>query len=169
MSQSIRDTPSSVLIRPATPADVPAVLPMAAAICAHHESLDPERFAMLPDVVERYETWLPKRAADPRSVFLVAEVSAPAPRVIGFIVGTIERNIPIYRLEEFAYLHDLWVQPEFRRQRVATALLDEAIRRFRAIGAKQIRLETALANEHARRVCESCGFRAATIDLIREL
>ncbi|CAG0968547.1 phosphinothricin acetyltransferase [Phycisphaerales bacterium] len=163
--------PANFTIRPATPADVPAVLPMVAAICAHHEALDPERFAMLPDVVQRYERWLPQRAADPRSIFLVADSTGHStpPAIVGFIVGSMERNIPIYRLDEFAYLHDLWVQPDFRRQGVATALLNEAIARFRAIGAKQIRLETALANEHARRVCETCGFRAATIDLIREI
>lgn len=155
-------------IRPATPADVPAVLPMVAAICAHHESLDPQRFAMLPDVVQRYERWLPQRAADPRSVFLVAQAGTSA-TLAGFIVGSMERNIPIYSLDEFAYLHDLWVQPEFRRQGVATALLNDAIARFHAIGARQIRLETALPNEHARRVCETCGFRVATIDLVRDL
>lgn len=155
-------------IRAATAADVPAVLPMVAAICAHHERLDPSRFGMLPDVVQRYERWLPQRANDPRSVFLVADVGEP-PRVAGFIVATTEANIPIYQLTEFAYLHDVWVEPEFRRHGIAKALVEEACGRFRAMGVRQTRLETAYANEEARRMCIAAGFRVATIDLLRDL
>ena len=99
-------------IRPATPADVEAVLPMVAQICSMHEELDPARYAMLPDVVDRYRSWLPRRAEDPRSVFLVADTS---PGLAGFLIATIETNIPIYQLEEFGFIHDVWVDPRRRR------------------------------------------------------
>ncbi|MGD9690119.1 MAG: N-acetyltransferase family protein [Phycisphaerales bacterium] len=155
-----------MLVRSATAADVPAVLPMVAAICALHEGLDPERYAMLPDVVARYERWLPQRATDPRSVFLVAEHEG---RVIGFLVASIERNIPIYRLDEYAFIHDTWVEPGHRRRGVARELVREAVERFRALGVRQVRLETAGENEPARRLFASCGFRAGTIDMLRSL
>ena len=29
--------------------------------------------------------------------------------LVGFLVGTIETPIPIYRIEKFGYIHDLWV------------------------------------------------------------
>ena len=153
-------------IRPASPADVEQVLPMVAAICSMHAGLDPARYAMLPDVVERYRRWLPQRAQDPRSVFLVAEDSGT---LAGFLVATIEPNIPIYQLGEFGFIHDLWVQPAHRGAGVARALVLAAADRFREVGARQIRLETAAANEPARRLFEACGFRVATIDMLREL
>lgn len=157
-----------MLIRPATPEDVPAVLPMVAAVCAMHERLDAARYAMLPDVVERYRRWLPIRAADPRSVFLVAEADDPA-LLAGFLVAAIEKSIPIYRLDEFAFIHDMWVEPAFRRRGAARALVEAAVDRFRAMGVSQARLETATCNEAARRLFESCGFRVGTIDMLREL
>ncbi len=153
-------------IRSATPADVEQVLPMVAQICAMHDRLDPARYAMLPDVVDRYRSWLPRRAEDPRSVFLVADAS---PTLVGFLIATIETNIPIYQLEEFAFIHDVWVDPRHRRGGVARGLVAEAVRRFKAIGVKQVRLETAAANDDARHLFAACGFRVGTVDMLMEL
>lgn len=166
-------------IRPATPADVPAVLPMVAAICAMHQQLDPQRYDMLPDVVERYRRWLPIRAEDPRSVFLVAEapatsgnhdpVSPPGLNIVGFLVATIEANIPIYYRKEFGFIHDVWVEPTHRRGGHARDLVNTALERFRAAGVDQVRLETAAINDGARKLFAACGFRVGTIDLLRQL
>jgi ribosomal protein S18 acetylase RimI-like enzyme len=156
-------------IRPATAADVPRVLLMVAAICAMHDKMDPARYAMLPDVTERYARWLPARAADPRSVFLVAETDDAPPQIVGFLVAMIETSIPIYRLKEYAFIHDVWVEPSHRRHGMARELVRAALERFAAMGVTQVRLETAAANEGARRLFESCGFRVGTIDMLAEI
>jgi len=161
-------------IRPAMANDVPAVLPMVAAICRMHSELDSERYGMLPDVVSRYESWLPARAADPRSVFLVAESSddggdSARSKLAGFLVGTVEHNIPIYLLKEFGYIHDVWVEPAFRKTGVARKLVNVAVERFDSIGVEQVRLETAALNDTARRLFESCGFRVGTIDMLKSV
>ncbi len=139
---------------------------MVAAICALHESMDPARYAMRPDVVERYRHWLPLRAADPESVFLVAESDDAPARVIGFLVAQVEGNIPIYRLPAYAFIHDVWVEPPHRGRGVARSMVRAAIERFGAMGVTQVRLETAAANDGARRLFESCGFRIGTIDML---
>ncbi len=151
-------------IRPATPEDVPSILPMVAAICALHESWDPDKYPFLPDIVERYEHWLPLRAQDPRSVFLIAELSkAPA----GYLIATIEDEIPIYRLKQFGFIHDMWVEPAHRGQGLARHLVDAAVARFAELGITQVRLDTAAANEIARRLFASCGFRVSTTEMLR--
>lgn len=157
-----------VLIRAATGADVGAVLPMVRAICDMHEGLDPARYDMLPDVVERYSVWLPQRAEDPESVFLVADATEEGGelRLAGFCVGTVEQNIPIYRTDRFGFVHDLWVEPAFRRHGVGRGLAEGALEMFARIGVRQVRLETAAGNEGARAVFASCGFRVATVDMI---
>jgi hypothetical protein len=81
-------------IRSATPADIPAILPMVRAICSMHERLVPARYAMLPDVVDRYARWLPERAVDPRSVFLVAESDGSRPALIGSKTFAVGRQVP---------------------------------------------------------------------------
>lgn len=157
---------AGAMIRKGSAADLPWVLPMVRAICAMHAALDPERFAMLPDVVERYERWLPERAADVRSVFLVACVGE---KPVGFIVGTVEASVPIYALSEFGFIHDVWVEPDVRGEGVASALVDGAIAAFRVMGVGQVRLETALANPGARALFERAGFRAATVEMLTVL
>src|SRR5258708_4409584 len=157
-------------IRPATPEDVPAVLPMVAKICALHESWDPAKYSFLPNPAEMYRGWLRARATDPRSVFLVAEraESANQVKIVGFLVATVEREIPIYRLKEYGFIHDVWVEPDYRHEGVARQMTMLAIERFRAIGVDQIRLDTAARHHAARALFTSCGFRVSTIQMLCE-
>lgn len=157
------------IVRPATPADVPGVLPMVRELCALHRSWDFARFSIRDDAEGMYAEWLPKRANDPRSVFLVAERAIEGRAALcGFIIGTTEQNLRIYTLSEFAYLHDLWVDPAARGLGIGGRLIDEAVSRFTAMGISQIRGETALANEHARAMLMRHGFRIGTIDVVRD-
>jgi ribosomal protein S18 acetylase RimI-like enzyme len=157
-----------MFIRSATSEDVESVLPMVAQICAFHEKLDPAKYGFLPHPEARYRGWLTNRAGDSRSVFLVAQPDIPN-RLAGFLVATIEREIPIYRLDEFGFIHDLWVEPEFRKQGVGKALAESAVSRFRQLGITQIRLDTAAENEPARRLFASVGFRPSVVEMLREI
>jgi len=47
-----------MVIRPATPADVPAVLLMVASVCALHELWDAPKYGFLLNLQEPYERWL---------------------------------------------------------------------------------------------------------------
>jgi ribosomal protein S18 acetylase RimI-like enzyme len=153
-------------IRPATSDDVPAVLPMVAKLAALHESWDQERYAYLPDVAEMYRGWLTSRARDPKSVFLVAQREQ---KLVGFLVGTAERAIPIYRTKEFGFIHDVWVEPEYRHEGIGRQLTMLAIEKFGAMGLTQVRLETAALNDVARDLFVSCGFRVSAVEMMYEI
>ncbi|QIR40580.1 GNAT family N-acetyltransferase [Tolypothrix sp. PCC 7910] len=155
-----------MLIRPATPADVPKVLPMVAKICALHEAWDSAKYGFLPHPEQRYQNWLGRLANSNSSVFLVAEDEE---NLVAFLVATVEREIPIYRLKEFAFIHDIWVEPEYRQQGLARQMVIVAVESFEKAGIKQIRLDTAAINEAARRLFASCGFRISTIEMLMEL
>lgn len=150
---------------------------MVSAICALHEAWDVARYGMIEDVKERYARWLPQRATDPRSVFLVAEqqsTSKDAARgdagpLVGFLVGEVLTNIPIYRVKEYGFIHDMWVEPAARGKGIGRALVLRAMERFGAVGVTQVRLETARANEEARKLFATCGFTVATVDMLVEL
>lgn len=156
------------IIRPAAAGDVPAVLPMVRALCDLHEARDPERFKVLPDVIERYRGWLTERAADPRSVFLVAQATDSA-ELLGFTIGTIEPEVPIFWVPECGWIHDLWVEPAARRQGVARALAIAASDRFAALGVKQVRLHTGAFNDVARAVFADVGFRPCVVEMLKPL
>lgn len=162
---------NSGTIRLATVADVPRVLPMVAKICALHEGWDPAKFGFLPNPEHRYDRWLKSQAKHDRSVFLVAESPTgeyPSP-LVGFLIGTTEQEIPIYRVKEYGFIHDLWVEPDYRRSGLARQLVHRAIEQFRAIGVTQIRLDVAAPNQAAAHLFQSCGFRPSTTEMLIEL
>jgi len=154
-------------VRPATPEDVPSVLPMVRKIASMHERLDPAKYSFRSDPGEMYRNWLRQRAADPRAVFLIAETDKA--KRVAFLIGTVEDEIPIYRVEEIGFIHDLWVDEDYRHEGVARQLVTTAVERFRDIGVKQIRCDTAWANEPARDLFKRCGFRPSTVEMLIEL
>jgi ribosomal protein S18 acetylase RimI-like enzyme len=156
----------AVEIRAAKPEDVPNVLPMVEKIAALHEQWDSAKYGYLPNPSQRYSRWMATRATDPRSVFLVAETQG---RLVGFIVATVEKEIPIYRLDEYGFIHDLWVEPEYRNEGVGRQMTMLLIERFREVGVKQIRCDTAAKNETARKLFESCGFRPSVVEMLLEM
>ena len=156
-------------VRPATPQDVPAVLPMVRKVCAFHEALDPAKYGFRDDPTRMYDRWLVERCTDRRSVFLVADRAGEPPVLAGFLVGTVEREIPIYRLKEFGFIHDLWVEEKYRNEGIARQMVTLAIERFRRIGVAQVRLDTAAANEPARNLFAACGFRPSITEMLIEL
>lgn len=161
-----------MLIRPASGNDISAVLPMVSKICALHQEWDPAKFSFLPHPEDRYEGWLAEQVKNPKSVFLVAENEQLSPNqavLAAFLVATTEREIPIYRLREYGFIHDLWVEPDYRHQGVARLMVRRAITQFAQIGIQQIRLDVADANETARRLFQSCGFRISTTEMLTEL
>ncbi|MHC5721680.1 MAG: GNAT family N-acetyltransferase, partial [Nostoc sp.] len=82
---------------------------MVAKICALHESWDSAKYGFLTHPEQRYEQWLMRLAnsdgfadhSSDRSVFLVSENEG---QLVAFLVATVEREIPIYRLQEFAFI-----------------------------------------------------------------
>ena len=91
------------------------------------------------------------------------------PFLVGFLVGTVEKPIPIYRVERFGFIHDVWVEEEYRHEGVGRQMTMLAIEKFRELGCPQVRLETAAANEPARKLFQSCHFRTATVEMLVEL
>lgn len=156
-----------ITIRAGTPGDVAALLPMVREITTLHERADPDRFRVLPDILDRYAAWLPQRANDPRSVLLVAERADVG--LVGFLVGTIEPEVPIFWIPECGWVHDLWIEPVARRQGVASRLIEHAAERFRALGVKQMRLHTGSFNESARKAFTKSGFRPCVVEMLRAI
>jgi ribosomal protein S18 acetylase RimI-like enzyme len=153
-------------IRSARVEDIPFVLPMVGKICALHESWDPAKYGFLENPAERYRWWLGKRVDDPRAVFLVADQGE---QLAGFLIGLAEEEIPIYRLKEFGFIHDLWVEEEYRHEGVGRQMTMLAVERFGAMGIHQVRLDTAAKNDAARALFTSCGFRPSATEMLLEM
>jgi ribosomal protein S18 acetylase RimI-like enzyme len=158
-----------MLIRPATLDDIPQMLPMIAQICALHDAWDSSKYGVLPAVEQRYAPWLATLVSDRRDLALVVENPEAPSMLVGLLIATVEQEIPIYRLKEFAFIHDLWVEPPYRHQGLARQLVMQAIAHFKQVGIQQVRLETAVPNDAARTLFESCGLRVSAIEMLTDL
>jgi ribosomal protein S18 acetylase RimI-like enzyme len=123
-----------------------------------------------------YQRWLTERAKDHRSVFLVAEPGdriadspGPANSLAGFLVASVEKEIPIYLLREFGLIHDLWIEEQYRNEGIARQMVTLAIERFEQIGITQVRLYAAWGNVPARTLFERCGFRPSSMEMLLDL
>jgi GNAT superfamily N-acetyltransferase len=152
-------------IRTGRPNDVPAVLPMIEQSCALHQRWDLAKFGLVDNFVPMYGKWLTNLASDSRSVFLV---TAGDGCLVAFLVGTIDGLPPIYRLSEYGFIRDFWVEQNWRRKGIGRQILRAAITQFKALGVEQVRLETAAGNESARAFFASCGFRASATEMLIE-
>ena len=87
----------------------------------------------------------------------------------GFLVATVEQEIPIYLLREFGLIHDLWVEEQYRNEGIARQMVTLAIERFTQIGIRQIRLHAAWENTAARTLFARCGFRPSSVEMLIDL
>ena len=153
-------------VRVGLPGDFVTMMPMLRQHLALHERWDRRRYALRPDADAQFQRWLCAASEDPRALIFVAEEDD---RVIGFLAAVIETDVPIYACDEYAVVFALWVEPAQRRRGAGTALLELAAREYAAMGIRQIRIRTAIANTPARALLERAGFSSATVDLLREL
>lgn len=162
-----------MVIRLANPSDIPNLLPMIAKTCTLHQSWDAAKYGTVPHPEQLYVDWLGKLLKNQRNLCLVAEVQdsglqAPS-QLVALLIATIEREIPMYYLQEFGFIHDLWVEEEYRQMGIARQMVQQAIAHFSQIGIEQIRLDTAIANDAARKLFATCGFRSSQIEMLLEL
>ncbi|WP_230966639.1 GNAT family N-acetyltransferase [Nostoc commune] len=73
------------------------------------------------------------------------------------------KKYQLYWLQEFAFIHDIWVEPEYRQNGIARQMVMLTIERFHHMGVKQIRLDTAVAKEPSRRLLHLVVFDSALL------
>lgn len=172
-----------MIIRAAEASDIPQMLPMIARICVLHQAWDQAKYGFLPNPEQRYQSWLRQVIKNPRSLCLVAERSTPHSdpdsnpdsnpesdsALVALLIATAEQEIPIYRVKEFGFIHDLWVEEAYRREGIARQLVQRTIAHFHQMEIAQIRLDTAAPNEIARKFFSGCGFRVSMVEMLMEL
>jgi ribosomal protein S18 acetylase RimI-like enzyme len=161
------DSPTPPLIRPATPADVPALGQLGALLVQEHYEFDQRRFiAARPDTSEHYGAFLGSQISEPDAVLLVAEQDG---EVIGYVYAVIEGYDYMALRGPAAVLHDLIAAPGHRGRGVGRAMLTAMIAALTARRAPRLVLSTAERNESAQRFFDRAGFRRTMIEMTREL
>lgn len=158
-------TRAAVVVRPATPSDLPALGRLGAALAALHHEFDPRRFFVVPDMHEGYARWLGKELENPRAVVLAA---ARGRRVVGYAYGRLEGRDWNALLAPCGHAIDLVVAPEERGVGVGRALALALFEALEARGAPRVVLSAAARNRHAQRLFRALGFRPTMLEMTRE-
>lgn len=150
------------VIRRAEEADLDAVSVLAAKLVRFHHELDPERYLDREGVQQGYRWWLGKQLGKPEVVVVVACLRG---RIAGYAYGSLEKPDWMRLLDAHGALHDVWVEDDVRGTGVALRLVRACLEELVALGAPRLVLDTAHANERARRFFAKLGFRPTMVEM----
>jgi ribosomal protein S18 acetylase RimI-like enzyme len=157
---------TAVTIRPAAPADLPAIGRLGALLVRMHHDFDPERFLPATARTEHaYASFLGTQLEEPNVVILVAERDGD---VLGYTYAGMEGHDYMSLRGPAGVLHDIVVDPAHRRHGVGRMLLDATLAALKTRGAPRVVLSTAEQNESAQRLFARAGFRRTMIEMTRE-
>ena len=158
---------SVIIVRRATPKDLPTVGRLGALLVRTHWELDPKRFMRAtPHMAPGYGHFLGTQLDDPDVCVLVAEQEGD---VLGYTYAAVEPRDWMSLRDRAGVIHDIIVDPARRRAGVGRMLLDATLAFLKERGAPRVVLSTAERNESAQRLFERAGFRPTMIEMTREL
>ncbi len=157
--------PAQTHIRPATPADRDALLPLFRELDRHHAAIQPDYFREpegLPPALRLLED------APDDFALLVAE---RADALIGFVVARVHDtpDDPLLIKRRRGHVEDMLVTREARRQGTGKALVQAAAQWSRRRGASRLLLTVWQGNRGAEAFYRDLGFSSLSTVLEREL
>jgi ribosomal protein S18 acetylase RimI-like enzyme len=158
---------TGITVRPATPADMPAVGRLGALLVSLHHGFDPNRFMpATPNTADSYARFLTGELDRPEAIVLVA---AEADAVLGYTYAGIEGNDYMALRGPAGVLYDLVVDPGRRREGIGQMLLDATLADLVVRGAPRLVLTTAEQNIDAQRLFTAAGFRRTMVEMTWDL
>jgi ribosomal protein S18 acetylase RimI-like enzyme len=153
----------SIAIRAATQSDEASLGRLGAMLVRSHHDYDPRRFiAATSGTEEGYGSFLGTQLDEPDKILLVAESGG---HVIGYAYAGLEGMDWMSLRGPAGVLHDLVVDPAYRKHGVGRLLLDTILTSLKNMGARQFVLYTAAQNEPAQRLFAGAGFRRTMIEM----
>ncbi|HVV49967.1 MAG TPA: GNAT family N-acetyltransferase [Polyangia bacterium] len=157
-------------VRPARPADLPAVSRLAAELVRMHHRLDPPRFLLIEPVEKGYQWFFTRELKRKGALILVAEAADEGgAKIVGYAYGTLEARNWNDLLDACGKLNDLYVDAAARRHGTGRALVDAMFAALKARGAPRVVLLSAWRNPEAHAFFEALGFRKTMVEMTVEL
>lgn len=157
----------SLTVRSAMAGDMTALGRLGALLVAVHHNFDPSRFvAPTANIAARYAAYLETQRTRPDMIVLVAAKGAT---IFGYAYAGIEGSDAMALRGPAGVLHDLVVDPAYRRHGAGRMLLDAIRTELAARGAPMLVLSTAARNGSAQRLFASAGFRPTMIEMTLDL
>jgi ribosomal protein S18 acetylase RimI-like enzyme len=157
---------TSITIRRAARADIPALGRLGLVMVQTHHEFDPQRFiSPTPQTEQGYGKYLGTQLEEANVVMFVADRDGD---VVGYSYAGIEGPDYMSLRGAAGVLYDIVVDPAHRERGVGRLLLDATLPALAALGAPRVLLSTAEQNVPAQRLFARAGFRRTMIEMTRE-
>ncbi len=161
---------SDLEIVPVPESDIAALVELFLLVERQHEQYWPLRWALRPDIQERYTRWITGNRANSDWLFVIArrkrQHAEASTEVLGGLAAAINQEIPIYQFTHYAFIHDLAVRPDARRHGIANALIQYSRQWAHDKGVNQLRLMAAEKNTAAKALFEKFGFQTTYAEMV---
>jgi ribosomal protein S18 acetylase RimI-like enzyme len=156
---------SRVVIRRATPKDLPAILALRMALLREHAH-NAIYGRLRPDAEPRAAKLFAAQLQSPNEVLFLADLAGETVGVLRCIQSS---GSPLLDPAQYAYVSSVYVVPSAREQGVLRALLAEAVQWCKERGLEEMRLHNAADNPLANAAWEALGFEVVEHLRVRSL
>ena len=160
---------TEIRLRDATPEDRETLWRFLAALQDFERESEPNRIPgadMAVKHLEALEAWMGEHYAGGN---VIAEVDGKPAGWALFAVATVHGFMVPEEHRLIGQISDLWVEPAYRKLGLASALVQEAERRFKAAGIKRVHIAAIVSNARAIRLYEGLGYQTYEIELGKNL
>ncbi len=114
----------SIGYRVAKPSDLQQLLPLVEGYAREQQQQMPVN-TLSETFMEFARSGIAQAVEHPAACVLIAEeTGSEKPVAVGYAVGMVHEPPPIFEPEMYTFISDLYVAPEYRRQGIATALIE---------------------------------------------
>lgn len=149
--------PEQYTIRPAVRDDLKMVAGMWGDLALQHKAYDAECWNFRPDAAQGFAAYLQTQLDDATAFLLVAVDEADLP--VGFVLGEVKAAIPVMAPGKVGTVTDLFVSRPHRRRKLGRHLMTAAFAKMKALGALEVSLSVAAANETVVEMYRKMGLR----------
>jgi len=149
-------------IREATKDDEPKIKELIEKLHAFEMPME-ELYASRPDTAERNMRFFKRMIKNDNGTIFVAEVDN---QIVGYAVCWIAKRPPyLYKVDRIGYISDVFVEEQYRRRGIGSALLGKILEWFKNKNIKYVELSVLVKNEKAIKFYEKHGFKVYSLNL----
>ena len=144
--------------------DVDEVVKLWVELVDEHHKLD-SRYKLTKNATEHYRMFLLESLYRPERIIFIA---ARSDSFAGFITGGIMEPSTIYEMGQNAVIQDIFVRPEYRRCKIGSRLVNEALKFFGNHDIHSVQLDVWARSTASRDFWHKMGFDDSQIRMERE-
>ncbi len=148
---------NEIIVRRPTSKDLVALFALWKKQTDFHYELDPAYYTpSAPDEDKQFEAYFTKALETHDPYFFIAEVQGI---IVGFI--TYKKGLANYFdtvIQEFGWVLEIFIDPEYRNHGIGTKLMEEAAKFFKSEGLQYVKVEVSSHNTNAMQFYKKNGF-----------